>query len=130
MQRAWLERCAAEPVRLTSRYGTPVAALKPVAGGVEVDAGIAERFDLAIVAEGGVFADQARKAVTHDYRQTAWVGTVEVPDARPGVAYERFTRHGPAALLPRRVGVPRWCGVWAATTTRWPNSTTTSACWC
>ena len=111
MQRAWLARCAAEPMRLTSRYGTPVAALKPVAGGVEVDAGIAERFDIAVVAEGGVFADQARKAVTHDYRQTAWVGTVEVPDARPGVAYERFTRHGPAALLPRPGGRAAlvWC---------------------
>ncbi|MBL8301865.1 MAG: FAD-dependent monooxygenase [Ideonella sp.] len=111
LQRAWLARCAAEPMRLASRYGTPVTALKPVAGGVEVDAGIAERFDLAVVAEGGVFADQARKAVTHDYRQTAWVGTVEVPDARPGVAYERFTRHGPAALLPRPGGRAAlvWC---------------------
>ena len=46
------------------RFGTLVAALKPLPDGVgvEVDAGIAEPFDLAVVAEGGVFADQAREA--------------------------------------------------------------------
>jgi 2-octaprenyl-6-methoxyphenol hydroxylase len=101
LQQAWLALAAAHPQRLHSRFGTPVGAIKPVAGGVEVDAGIAERFDLAVVAEGGVFADQARKAIRHDYRQVAWVGTVELPaDAPAGAAYERFTRQGPAALLP------------------------------
>jgi 2-octaprenyl-6-methoxyphenol hydroxylase len=111
MQATWLARCAAEPARLASRFGTPVAALKQGAGEVEVDAGIAEAYQLVVVAEGGVFADQARKALTHDYRQTAWVGTVELPDARPGVAYERFTRHGPAALLPLPGGRAAlvWC---------------------
>ncbi len=73
-------------------------------GRVEVDAGIAERFDLAVVAEGGVFADQARKAVTHDYRQTAWVGSVTLDGATPGLAVERFTREGPLALLPLPAG--------------------------
>jgi 2-octaprenyl-6-methoxyphenol hydroxylase len=77
-----------------------VAALKPLAEGIEVDAGIAEAYDLAVVAEGGVFADQARKALVHDYGQTAWVGTVTLDEAPRGVAFERFTRHGPAALLP------------------------------
>jgi 2-octaprenyl-6-methoxyphenol hydroxylase len=92
-----------------------VSALKPVAGGVEVDAGIAERFDLAVVAEGGVFSDQVRKAVTHDYQQTAWVGQVRFEDTAParpeGVAFERFTRHGPAALLPLKGGGAGlvWC---------------------
>lgn len=103
LQHAWFAACAAEPSRLQSRFGTAVTALKPVAGGVEVDAGIVERFDLVIVAEGGVFADQARKALVRDYRQTAWVGTVTLgPGAVPGVAYERFTRQGPVALLPLR----------------------------
>jgi 2-octaprenyl-6-methoxyphenol hydroxylase len=100
LQAAWLERCAARPAHCIARFGTPVAALKPVAGGVEVDAGVAERFDLAVVAEGGVFAGQARKAVTHDYQQTAWVGTVTLAGGQRGTAYERFTPHGPAALLP------------------------------
>jgi 2-octaprenyl-6-methoxyphenol hydroxylase len=100
MQAAWMAAAAAAPGRLETRFGTPVAALKAVPGGVEVDAGIAETFDLAVVAEGGVFADQARKAVTHDYGQTAWVGTVTLEGNTPGLAFERFTRQGPAALLP------------------------------
>ena len=36
--------------RLHTRFGTPVKAVKALAGGVEIDAGIAERFDLAVVA--------------------------------------------------------------------------------
>jgi len=100
LQQAWLEAAEREPARLHSRFGTPVAALKSQAGAVEVDAGIVEVFDLAVVAEGGVFADQARKAISHDYHQTAWVGRVQIDGGAPGVAYERFTRHGPAALLP------------------------------
>ena len=112
LQQVWMEAEAAEPRRLHSRFGQAVAALKNLDNGVEVDAGIAERFDLAIVAEGGVFSDQARKAVTHDYRQTAWVGKVEFENARAGgVAFERFTRHGPAALLPLKDGGAGlvWC---------------------
>jgi 2-octaprenyl-6-methoxyphenol hydroxylase len=100
LQQAWLDEAAREPARLQTRFGTPVTGLKPIVDGIEVDAGIAESFDLAIVAEGGVFAEQARKAVRRDYRQTAWVGEVRLEGAASGVAFERFTRHGPAALLP------------------------------
>jgi 2-octaprenyl-6-methoxyphenol hydroxylase len=100
LQRAYEACCASEPTRLSLRLGTPVAALKDTPPGVEVDAGIAERFDLAVVAEGGVFADQARKALSHDYRQAAWVGQVRLEGGTPGVAVERFTRQGPLALLP------------------------------
>jgi 2-octaprenyl-6-methoxyphenol hydroxylase len=100
LQAAWLAGAAAQTRRLGSRFGTPVAALKAVAGGVEVDAGVAERFDLAVVAEGGVFAEQTRKAVVADYGQTAWVGQVSLAGAPAGVAFERFTRDGPVALLP------------------------------
>ena len=102
---------ANSPARLHSRFGTPVVALKSVSGGVEVDAGIAERFDLAVIAEGGVFAEQARKAISHDYRQTAWVGKVTISGGAAGVAFERFTRHGPAALLPLKDGAAAlvWC---------------------
>jgi 2-octaprenyl-6-methoxyphenol hydroxylase len=111
LQTAWMDAVAREPNRLASRFGTAVSAIKPLEGGVEIDAGIAERFDLAVVAEGGVFSDQVRRAMTHDYRQTAWVGTVKLADAKPGTAYERFTRHGPAALLPLKDGRAGlvWC---------------------
>ena len=100
LQRAFLARCRAEPARLWLRLGTPVSALKEALNEVEVDAGIAERFDLVVVAEGGVFAEQARKGVSHDYRQTAWVGQVALDSAATGLAIERFTSNGPLALLP------------------------------
>lgn len=105
LQARWVARAEREPHRLIHRFGQPVAAIKPLSaaegGGVELDAGIAERFDIAVVAEGGVFAEQARKAVTHDYAQNAWVGTLTMSDDSPvGVAVERFTRQGPLALLP------------------------------
>ncbi len=115
LQQVWMAAEAADPKRLRSRFGTAVAAIKNLAGAVEVDAGIAESFDLAVVAEGGVFAEQARKALTHNYQQTAWVGTVSFDSARSaaqkGVAFERFTRHGPAALLPLKDGRAGlvWC---------------------
>jgi 2-octaprenyl-6-methoxyphenol hydroxylase len=109
MQQAWLEAVAAEPHRLTMRFDTPVRGFKPVDGGVELDADIADRFDLAVVAEGGVFADQPAlqwpQGVSRDYRQTAWVGQVLLDAQGPdGVAYERFTPSGPAALLPLSPG--------------------------
>ena len=116
---------------------------------MEVDAGIAETFDLAVVAEGGVFADQARKALTHDYQQNAWVGTATLEGAAAGTAFERFTRQGPVALLPlgpdpqdraRRsappgtgepaAGLPerqRYALVWCASATDDPVETLTDA---
>ena len=127
LQKVWADTAAKDPKRLTSRFGSPVSALKNVDGGqgvrvegmkgvevdrmkgVEVDAGIVDRFDLAVVAEGGVFTTVAgaslvagaRPALRHDYRQTAWVGRATFATEAPkGVAFERFTRHGPAALLP------------------------------
>ena len=102
MQQVWLAAERQAPDRLHSRFGAPVRAIKPVQDGkrIEIDAQIVEPFDLAVVAEGGVFADQARKALSHDYQQTAWVGRVGLSGATPGLAVERFTRDGPVALLP------------------------------
>jgi 2-octaprenyl-6-methoxyphenol hydroxylase len=118
MRAAWMAAAAAAPGRLHTRFGTAVAALKGTPGGVEVDAGIAETFDLAVVAEGGVFADQARKALTHDYAQTAWVGMATLDGGTPSLAFERFTRQGPAALLPlppAADGTRRAALVWCVT---------------
>lgn len=100
LQAEWLARCVAEPSRCHIRFGQAVAGVSERAGGVEIDAGGVARFDLAVIAEGGVFADQARKALTHDYRQTAWVGQVLLSGGPAQTAYERFTRYGPVALLP------------------------------
>ncbi len=105
LQAAWQAAVAAQPARLSFRLGTPVGGLKKVVGGVEVDAGIAEVVDLAVIAEGGVFSDrpalQWPQGVSRDYAQTAWVGQVRLDDSGTGdTAYERFTPAGPAALLP------------------------------
>jgi 2-octaprenyl-6-methoxyphenol hydroxylase len=100
MQRTWEAVAAAEPTRLHGRFGAPVAALKDIPGGVEVDSGVAEQFDLAVVAEGGVFGDIKVADVRRDYLQDAWVGTIVLAGGTRGLAVERFTRHGPAALLP------------------------------
>lgn len=119
LQAAWLAACEREPGRLQPCFGSMVRALKPLADGVEVDAGIVDTFDLVVVAEGGVYTGEASASVVkpakpplrHDYGQHAWVGTVQLAQARPGVAYERFTRHGPAALLPLKDGRAAlvWC---------------------
>lgn len=116
-QRAWLRLVAAEPARLRTRGGQAVQALKALPGGaVELDAGIAERFDLVVQAEGGVFGDQAAKPWRRDYAQTAWVGHASLGPAWPrGLAVERFTRDGPLAVLPlpdqdgRRRAALVWC---------------------
>lgn len=100
LQMAWQHQCDLHPERCMVQFGHPVSALTEQAQGVQVDAGVADLFDLAVVAEGGVFADQARKALAHDYQQTAWVGSVQLSGGVAGVAFERFTRHGPVALLP------------------------------
>jgi 2-octaprenyl-6-methoxyphenol hydroxylase len=100
LEAAWLRACAAEPTRLAMRFGAAVSALVPRPEGVDVDAGVAERFDLVVVAEGGVFAQQPRRALRRDYRQAAWVGELWRTGAPAGTAFERFTRDGPLALLP------------------------------
>ncbi len=74
---------------------------------------MAEAFDLAVIAEGGVFGEKKALAdLSSDYQQDAWVGRVTLEGGRPGLAVERFTRHGPAALLPLKGGQMSalvWC---------------------
>ena len=121
MQRAWEAVAASDPQRLRSRFGAAVSALKDLPGGVEVDADVAECFDLAVVAEGGVFGTEMMADVKHDYGQNAWVGSVTLAGSRPGVAVERFTRYGPAALLP----LPALAGLGSA-----PPAQRASLVWC
>ncbi len=115
-QLAWLALAEAEPRRLMTRGSSRVQSLKPLAdGGVELDAGVVERFDLVLQAEGGVFGEQPSKAWRRDYAQSAWVGTVQLEAAWPrGLAVERFTRDGPLAVLPLpdRAGQRRAAIVW------------------
>jgi len=104
LQQRWLDVAGQRPRQLFTRFATPVHAIRSQAGGVALDCGegpVLDHFDLAVVAEGGVFAEQDRKAITRDYHQNAWVGTVRLaPPGLRGLAVERFTRNGPLALLP------------------------------
>lgn len=116
LQRAWLKEAEAKP-RLRTAGAQKVAGHKVLDDGrIELDAGVAEAFDLVVLAEGGLFVEQAIKPWRRDYEQTAWVGTVRLAADWPrGLAVERFTRDGPLAILPlpddaagRRAAVV-WC---------------------
>ena len=65
-------------------------------------------------AEGGLFKTQDWVESGRDYGQSALVGLVEVENAQPHQAWERFTDEGPLAVLPSHYG-PHilnlvWCG--------------------
>lgn len=65
-------------------------------------------------AEGGLFKKQDWVESGRDYQQVALVGLVEVENAAPHQAWERFTSEGPLAILPSHYG-PNilnlvWCG--------------------
>jgi 2-octaprenyl-6-methoxyphenol hydroxylase len=122
LQSTWLDAVAAEPQRLSMRLGARVEAIDPGTGGATIrcEGGEPERFDLVVVAEGGVFGDGRTRmpggaALRRDYHQTAWVGTASFEErGTPGIAFERFTADGPLALLPlpstdRRRAALVWC---------------------
>jgi len=65
-------------------------------------------------AEGGLFKTQDWVESGRDYGQSALVGLVEVENAAPHQAWERFTSEGPLAVLPSHYGHNIlnlvWCG--------------------
>ena len=65
-------------------------------------------------AEGGLFKKQDWVESGRDYGQSALVGLVEVENAEPHQAWERFTSEGPLAVLPSHYGSNIlnlvWCG--------------------
>ena len=65
-------------------------------------------------AEGGLFKKQDWVESGRDYGQSALVGLVEVENAIPHQAWERFTAEGPLAVLPSHYGHNTlnlvWCG--------------------
>jgi 2-octaprenyl-6-methoxyphenol hydroxylase len=130
LQARWLALCERERHRLAAQFSAAVVEVRtrsradpggegaaevqladkqtPDAAAVARKDGRLEHFDVAVVAEGGVFgsetaqarADSGRRVLQADYGQTAWVGEVKLARAHGGVAFERFTRQGPVALLP------------------------------
>ncbi len=65
-------------------------------------------------AEGGLFKKQDWVESGRDYDQSALVGLIEVENAAPHQAWERFTAEGPLAVLPSHYGANIlnlvWCG--------------------
>jgi 2-octaprenyl-6-methoxyphenol hydroxylase len=104
LQRRWLALAQDAPQRCVTRGGQAAGKAKPLPDGrveLEVGDGTVEPFDLVVVAEGGVFAEQRAHDWRRDYAQTAWVGELRLGQDWPrGLAMERFTRDGPLAVLP------------------------------
>ncbi len=65
---------------------------------------------IVVQAEGGIFSEQAKKALHRDYVQTAIVAHVTASAPIAHRAFERFTDEGPLALLPQEDGYALvWC---------------------
>ncbi len=66
-----------------------------------------------------VQSDGARpQGITREYGQRAVLSTVRATRPLPGWAFERFTRHGPLALLPHPQAPDLYALVWCNTTNR------------
>ena len=91
------------------RYGAPVQSIEPErddavlrfddAAGTKSDSTLRAR--LAVVADGTASSVPGVSRRRHDYGQVAVVATIALARPHRGVAFERFTREGPIALLPR-----------------------------
>jgi 2-octaprenyl-6-methoxyphenol hydroxylase len=62
--------------------------------------------DAIVIADGAgaLLAECGFETTTHEYGVHALVGTVQVDHPVSGLAFERFTRHGPLAMLPAADG--------------------------
>jgi 2-octaprenyl-6-methoxyphenol hydroxylase len=68
---------------------------------------------LVLVADGAQSKARSSLGIEHrniDYAQAAIIANVEVSKSASGVAYERFTKNGPLAMLP--LGGKRYACVW------------------
>ncbi len=69
--------------------------------------------NLVLVADGTQSKARSSLGIEHrniNYAQAAIIANVEVSQPKPGVAYERFTKNGPLAMLP--LGGSRYACVW------------------
>jgi 2-octaprenyl-6-methoxyphenol hydroxylase len=91
------------PDGLSVEHDSPVLAITDAGDSVVVThARGAVRAAVAVVADGAgaLLAELGFRTTTQEYGTHALVGTVRVSDPVPGLAFERFTAHGPLALLP------------------------------
>lgn len=90
--------------RTDVRFESPVASVgsTPAYAAVELEDGARDHLvaRLAVVADGTGAAVAGVARVRRDYGQVAVLAKVHMAAPHQGVAYERFTPHGPIALLP------------------------------
>jgi 2-octaprenyl-6-methoxyphenol hydroxylase len=70
---------------------------------ITLNHGSIQSADVLIHAEGGLFQPDApsdQNSTQYDYQQTALISNATLTKAKPAWAWERFTAHGPCALLP------------------------------
>ena len=86
------------------RFGVSARAIESSPERAIVETDTRERLDarLAVVADGAASGVRGVERRRHDYGQVAIVATITLDHPHRGVAYERFTRDGPVALLPQR----------------------------
>jgi 2-octaprenyl-6-methoxyphenol hydroxylase len=102
-----LQQALDDALRQTSvevRFGASADDVMPSADRARVDVNGASPIEarLAVIADGAASSVRGVDRRRHEYGQVAVVATVSVDTPHHGVAYERFTRDGPIALLPQR----------------------------
>lgn len=91
------------------QHGASVRQLNPATPGAEVlyqQDGLDKTLcaQLVVLADGGKTLEASQPATVHDYGQSAVIAHVTCSQPQQYMAYERFTPHGPLALLPYKNG--------------------------
>jgi len=94
---------------ITSIYDAGVSALKTDSDGAHITFKQDNKEHtlharLAVVADGGKLLEPTHPPELHDYGQSALITHVTCSSPKAITAYERFTPHGPVALLPFKEG--------------------------
>lgn len=113
IENAWLGRCLLHFIQQKPniQFVSPaqVTQLSPKACGVELSiqkqdgTAINIPAKLAVIADGAQSKTCASLGIAHktvDYQHTAIVSNISTEQSHQGIAFERFTDHGPLALLP------------------------------
>jgi len=95
--------------RVDFQGGASVTLLNNTTHGADIvyqQAGVEKHLSarLVVVADGGKTLEASYPAEVHDYGQSAIIAHVTCSQPKPSTAYERFTTHGPLALLPYKGG--------------------------